>query len=222
MRGKGGKKTKTGTSAARGNEALTEVLAPGYPFYTFNEDTYRLFSLASYAEMLEEFNRLWHDYQGGPGSEFEVVQHVISNTGRLNWLPESSLMRGLASLLGRGDAADAFQCFSKALKAYEESFASYSNKDQAKIHLMMACNSLCHEGRNRDEVTKAEIEMRARQLWAQSRCRQRHRDLSQVNIEREERNLPHVDWPLIRREIGLDNLRSSKPGRKPIGNKRQY
>lgn len=219
MRGKGRKKAKTIASTARGNEALSEVLAPGYPFYTFNENTYRLASLASYAEMLEEFNRLWHDYHGDPGSDIEVVQHVISNTGQLNWLPESSLMRGLASLLGSGDAAEAFQCFNKALKAYEEGFASYSNKDQAKIHLMMACKSFWHEGRNRNEVTKGEIEMRARQLWAQSMCRRKHRDLTQVNIEREERNLPHVDWPLIRREIGLDNMRSSRPGRKPIGNK---
>jgi hypothetical protein len=89
----------------------------------------------------------------------------------------------------------------------------------AKVHLMIACDLIYEEGHARIEVTKADIKTRARELWAKSICRRNRRIADPQNIRREQESLPHVNWSLILREIGLSDIRSGKAGRKRMGNK---
>ena len=185
-----------------------------YPFYPANESTARLDLFARYAVRLERFKEAWV-YNLMPSDDLSWIWEKEA----FWWLHESSSIRWIAVLLARGDV-DGVTRFADAFKMYHEGWASLSNKDLAKLHTMTACNLLWEEGRNRDEVTKQEIQLRAIRLWAGSVCRRKRLELTEVNISREEKNLPHVDWPLIRKELGLEDLKGSKPGRKAMGNKK--
>jgi hypothetical protein len=211
-------KSKVPKGIARGNETLDGILPPGYPFYTFDESTYPLVSLTRYAMRFREFRHLWRHHHGDFASESDLLAQSDGYEKSFNWLHESRLMRVIAGLLGTKQPAAAFQCISDGLKAYEEGFMDHSNKDQAKIHLILACEILWDEGYERSGVTKAQLRARACHLWAESVCRRKNHPSTNIAIE--QANLPHVDWPLIFRELGLEDIRASKPGRKPIGNRR--
>jgi hypothetical protein len=217
------KKAKTKPFKDHGGESLVPkskaAAAPEYPFYALNEATYHLDNFARYAVALKDFKRLSRFYSGSESSEFDLSSAWISNDGRFDWLSESYLMRALAVILGKGDV-QGFQRLANAQRAYEEGFGEkMSNKDMAKIHLMIACNSMWKNGRNRSEVTMGEIKDFARQLWAESACRRKRQDPTPLNITHEQKNLPHVNWTLILEEIGLDDIKPAKRGRKKIGNK---
>lgn len=164
--------------------------------------------------MFERFTRLSSDHLGDGD-----LQLAWLNKENFEWLPESDLSRWIAMVLAKGDV-DALERLVKAYRGYLEGWAGWSNKDLAKVHMMTACNILWEEGRDRGEVTKGEIQSRAEMLWAGSACRRKHHEATEENIKREEKNLPHVDWPLIRKELGLEDLKPGKAGRKPIGNKK--
>jgi hypothetical protein len=185
------------STVVRGNEAQDGVLPSGYPFYTFDESTYPLASLTRYAVRFREFQRMWRQRHGSLASESDLVLAQSQDyEGPFNWLQESRLIRVVAALLGTKQPAAALQCLCEGLKAYEEGFVGHSNKDQAKIHLILACDSLWDEGSDRDGVTKAQIKDRARMLWAESVCRRKNQRATQVNMAKEQASLPHVDWPL--------------------------
>jgi hypothetical protein len=188
-----------------------------YPFYASSEDTHRLDSLARYSVKLEEFKRLSSFCLGESDNKEHLSLAWISDKERFSWLPDSDLMRWLAVILANGDVA-ALERFSQAYKTYQEGWGDLSNKDLAKVHLMIACNTLWAEGYDRDKVTKVRLKTGALFLWAKYACRTKRRNLTPENLKREQQNLPHVDWPLIFREIGLSDIRAGKPGRKPIGN----
>jgi len=218
MKAKEQKKATQRTPEDLSNGAQKRTRPPPYPFYASNEDTHRLDAFVRYAIHLEEFKRLWSTHLGSSDREVDFSLAWISNKEWFNWLPESDLMRWVAVILAKGDV-DALQRLTNAYKTYQEGWGDLSNKDLAKVHLMIACNSFWKAGHDRGEVTKAELKERARLLWAKFVCRGKRREPTPANIKREQRNLPHVDWPLILKEIGLDDIQPAKSGRKPIGNK---
>jgi len=182
------------------------------PFYIFDESTYPLVALAKHAGRFRNYRLMWKHHHGSLASEADTI---LDYGTAFNWLPESRLIRVIARLLGTPHPAAAFQSLSDSLKAFEEGFSAYSNKDQAKIHLITACDSLWEEGVDRDGVTKGQLKDRANRLWAESVCRRKSQPAMNENIAREQEKLPHVDWPLIFKELGLDNIKGNKPGRKP-------
>jgi hypothetical protein len=185
------------------------------PFYTFDESTYPLVALAKHAVRFREFQLLWKDYHGALASDLDVIRAQSEDyRDSFNWLPESRLMRVIAGLLGTVHPSAAFQCLSDGLKAYEEGFAGHSNKDQAKIHLITACDSMWEAGNNREDVTKGHLKDCANQLWAEAVCRRKNTQATPEIITREQAKLPHVDWPLIFKELGLDDIKGRKPGRR--------
>jgi hypothetical protein len=188
---------------------------PRNPFYTFDESTYPLVALAKHTGRFREFQHLWKDYHGSLASDSDVILAQSPDYGApFNWLPESRLIRVIASTLATSHPSAAFQSLSDGLKAFEEGFASQSNKDQAKIHLITACDTLWEEGGNRDDVTKGQLKDSAKALWAESLCRRKNQPSTNESIAREQGRLPHVDWPLIFKELGLDDIKGNRPGRK--------
>jgi hypothetical protein len=192
------------------------------PFYTFDESTYPLVALAKHAGRFGIYRLMWKHHEGALISD--EADLILDDASSLNWLPESRLIRVIARLLGTTHPSAAFQSLSDGLKAFEEGFASHSNKDQAKIHLITACDSMWEAGVDRDGVTKGQLKNRANQLWAEAVCRRKSRPATNENIAREQAKLPHVDWPLIFKELGLDDLKGNKPGRRgkkaQMGNRR--
>jgi hypothetical protein len=191
------------------------------PFYTFDESTYPLVALAKHAGRFRVYQLMWKHHHGSLISETDVI---LDDGTAFNWLPESRLIRVIASTLATSHPASAFQSLSDGLKAYEEGFAGHSNKDQAKIHLITACDSMWEQGVDRDGVTKGQLKDRGKLLWAEAVCRRKSRPATNENIAREQAKLPHVDWPLIFKELGLDDLKGNKPGRRrkkdQMGNRR--
>ena len=217
MRARDRKKAKTTTPEDRLCPAQKDTSAPQYPFYPWNKDTDRLDYLARYTARFEEFKRLWSTHLGGAAGEVDFSLAWIWSKEPFNWLPESDLMRWLAVLLAKGDV-DALRRFTKAYETYTECFVKESNKDAAKIHLMIACNLLWKEGRDRADAKMMEdVKHLARRLWAQSLCRHKKQDPTPANLKNA--RVPVVDWTLILREIGLSDLKPGKRGRKRIGNK---
>jgi hypothetical protein len=219
MSGNNRKKPKGTVPEEKKAKSPAEPNPLGYPFYALNESAIRLDSFARYAAHIEKFKRMWTVHFGDVEAQEDFSLAWIWAKEPFSWLFESNFIRWVAVVLAKGDV-DALQRITDAYKMYKEGWGGFSNKDLAKVHMMIACNSMWEEGRDRNEVTKGEIEKRARRLWAESVCRRKHQDLTPENINRQEKHLPQVDWPLIRKEIGLDDLRSGKAGRKAIGNKK--
>jgi hypothetical protein len=201
-----------------------------YPFYLRNKFTAKLEHFAKTAVAIEQFKDSFSAHAAAVDAEHEATKAVDEADEILQWfraqdkrfrpISEYQLFRQFAALIAKGDTAG-LQDFAEAQKAYEDGFGNLSNKDIAKVHLMIACDLIWEEGRARIQVKKAEIKARACELWAKSVCRRKGRNAKPEHVRREQGSLPHVNWPLIFKEIGLSDIRPAKKGRKKIGNKRR-
>ena len=93
-----------------------------HPFYTFDEATYPLVALAKHAGRFRIYQLMWKHHHGSFAS---VVEGVMDDVPSFNWLPESRLIRVIASVLGTSHPSAAFQSLSDGLRAYEEGFARH-------------------------------------------------------------------------------------------------
>jgi hypothetical protein len=208
-------KKKATKPVRKGKPAPSRRTFPGsdYPFYALNEQTASLSALAHYARGVEEIERLWKENM----SDLDVAPHdslaFLKYSEKFDWMKESRLLRVLAeNIVKRDDRA--VQSFAEAYHVYDEGGRNLGNKDMAKVCLMIACISSWHEKSERSALEKATLEKRAREIWARFYCRGKHKNPTKENLDHEERHLPIVDWTLVRREIALDDIRDSKPGRK--------
>ena len=151
-----------------------------YPFYLPNESTIRLDSFARYSVRFERFKEAWLANTMPP--KIDELSWIWAKEP-FNWLSDISLIRWFAVLMAKGDV-EGLERFTKAFKMHLEGWSELSNKDQAKLHTMTACNLLWEEGRNRPQVTKQEIQLRARRLWAGSVCRRKRQEATPANINK--------------------------------------
>jgi hypothetical protein len=198
-----------------------------HPFYARKKSTATLEIYVRSAVSIEQFKDSWSLHAAAVDAALQAAKPVDETDYISQWfraqanrfkpISDYHLFRSLAEWIAKGDTRG-LSDFAEAQKAYEEGFGNLSNKDMAKVHLMIACDLIWEEGRARIEVTKADIKARARELWAKSVCRHKGRNADPENVRRELHSLPHVDWALIFKEIGLSDIRSGKAGRKRMGN----
>jgi hypothetical protein len=186
-----------------------------YPFYALNEENQHLHTLAIYVRGFDELKELW-EASFGDDSGDELA--FLKSDGKFDFMAQSMILRNLVGQMVKGEFG-AIQRFAEAYATYEEGWVKLPNKDMAKLCLMTACHALWREKQKRHGVLKGLLKNRACDIWAGFRCRLKKKPPSVQNLKNERAGLPHVDWPLIFRELALSDLPESKAGRKPkIGN----
>jgi hypothetical protein len=154
----------------------------------------------------------------GTELSYELIEYELgAEWERLAWMPESYMLRRVARLIANGDTKG-LQEFASAQASYEEGLKELAYKDQARLFLMVACEKLRSRGRTREEVLKAEIKDLACELWAKYNLSRMDKPHTAENIRYALKRLPTVDWPLIRKDVGLHDLADAKKGWKKRGN----
>jgi hypothetical protein len=148
----------------------------------------------------------------------ELIEYeVVAEWERFEWMPQSDMLRHVASLVAKGDTKG-LQEFASAQANYEEGLANLTYKERARLFLMVACEELRSRARTREEVLKAEIRDLACELWAKYNLNRSGKPHTAENVRHAVRRLPKVDWPLIFKEVGLRDLAEAKRGWKKRGN----
>jgi hypothetical protein len=160
------------------------------------------------AKILEEGEELSWDL-----IEYEAMTIV----DRFEWMPHCDLLRHVAVLVAKGDTKG-LQEFAAAQASYEEGLKELSYKDHARLFVMVACEKLRFQGRTREEVLKAEVRDLACELWAKYNLDRSGKPHTAENVQYAVKRLPKVDWPLVFKEVGLDDIAEAKRGWKKRGN----
>jgi hypothetical protein len=158
-----------------GGDFQDEEEAAKFPFYTLDPSTQRLEPLARNALNVEQAkNSYLHASYSGETSDTqglspkEILDTYQSEEERFEWISRDYLMRDIAQMIATGDWKG-LRTISDIVGSYEATYdETLASQNAAMVWTMVACDQLYDKGRNRNQVTKAQIRAEAEGLWARA------------------------------------------------------
>jgi hypothetical protein len=203
------------------HELQDEDGAAKFPFYTLSPSVQRL-GLEPLAQTARRVEQVKNSYDCSNYSEKtsdtrelscdEILEIERSENERFEWISGDYLMRDIAEMIATGNW-QGLQTIAKTVGNYELSYKTLPSQHEAIVWTMVACDELYEKGRNRSQVTKAQITAEAERLWARAMCHRRKLLPTPENVEKKRRNLPKVKWQRVRAELGLEDIKSAAAGR---------